>query len=324
MIYAVCGGGGMLGSAMVGHLLSQGHQVRASDVKPMGEWWQVHPEAENLVRDLQYETDCHEAITGTERVIAYAEKMGGIGYIEHNRAECITSSALIHANLLKAARLEDIDRYFFSSSACVYRQDKQNDPNVTALKESDAFPWDPEPGYGEAKANAEQMCRYAREDWDVPTRIGRYHNIGGPPLSWNDGKEKSPAAMCRKVAEAKLSGRHVIDIWGDGEQTRSYCWLGDCIDGTLRLMESDFTGPVNIGTSEVVTINQLVSVVEEIAGIECDRYYDETKPQGVRGRSSDNTLCREVLGGWEPSTPLREWMPKLYEWIEAQVIKAAA
>lgn len=317
----VTGAGGMIGGHMVARLLNEGHEVRAVDIKPMREWWQVHPEAENLSeRDLCYETECREAVHGAEWVLDFACLMGGIRVITEQRMACALSVRST-ANMLIAAHDEGVERFYKSSSACVYASVHQTNPDVTALAEWMAYPMDSEAGYGEEKFYGERLCEYAREDWGLETRVGRYHNIAGPPLSWNDGKEKAPAAICRKVAEAKLSGKHVIDIWGDGEQTRSFCWIDDCVDGTLKLMASDYHRPVNIGSAELVTINELVTLVESIAGIQCDRTYDLDAPTGVRGRNSDNTMCRAVLG-WEPSTKLADWMPKLYEWIEEQVAKA--
>lgn len=323
MRVVVTGAGGMIGGHMVRRLLTEGHDVRAVDIKPTRDWWQVFPAAENLPeRDLCYETECRESTRNREWVFDFACAMGGIGFIESNRMDCALSIRST-TNMLIAAHADKVERFYKSSSACVYAAKHQTNPDVTALAEWMAYPMDAEAGYGEEKFYGERLCQYAREDWGLRTRVGRYHNIAGPPLSWNDGKEKAPAAICRKVAEAKHSGRHVIDVWGDGEQTRSFCWIDDCIEGTLRLMNSNHVEPLNIGSSELVSINGLVDLVESIAGIECERRYDLSAPQGVRGRNSDNNEIKRVLG-WEPSTPLAEWMPILYEWVEAQVLETAA
>jgi GDP-D-mannose 3', 5'-epimerase len=322
MLASVTGAGGMIGGHMVRRLLDDGYEVRAVDIKPMRDWWQVHPEAENLTRDVCYESECHETCRGADVVFDFACRMGGIGYIETNRADCALS-VMSTANMMRVACEEGVPRFFKSSSACVYAAEHQTSTDVESLAEWMAYPAAPEAGYGEEKLFGEQLARYMREDYGMETRVARYHNIAGPPLSWDDGKEKAPAAICRKVAEAKLSGRHIIDIWGDGEQTRSFCWIGDCIEGTVRLTFSDHVEPLNIGSDELVSINQLVTLVEMIAGVECERRYDLTAPQGVRGRNSDNTLINATLG-WEPTTRLDQWMPILYEWIEEQVSKRNA
>ena len=239
--------------------------------------------------------------------------MGGMGFIELNKALCMLS-VLINTHLLMAARKFGVERFFFSSSACVYNADKQRDPNVTALKEEDAYPALPEDGYGWEKLFSERMCRHFREDFGIETRVGRYHNVYGPHGTYDGGREKAPAAICRKVIEAKRSGSHEIEIWGGGEQTRSFMYIDDCLKGTQMLTESDFVEPINIGSNELVTINQLVDIVEEIAGVKLKRNYNLSAPKGVNGRNSDNTLIKKVFH-WEPNTRLRDGLEETYRWI---------
>jgi nucleoside-diphosphate-sugar epimerase len=313
----VTGAGGFIGGHLVARLFDAGHEVRAVDSKPISHWYQCFPEAENQVLNLQRLEVCREAVRGVAAVYNLAADMGGMGFIEHNKALCMLS-VLINTQLLRAALEEGVGRYFFASSACVYAQDKQRDSDITALKESDAYPAMPEDGYGWEKLFSERMCRHFAEDFGLTTRVARYHNVYGPEGTYEGGREKAPAAICRKVAQAKLSGSQEIEIWGDGEQTRSFTYIDDCVDGTLALMESDIAEPINIGSSELVTINQLVDVVEEIAGIKLRRRYDPSAPQGVRGRNSDNTMIRARLG-WEPSTPLRVGMEKTYRWIHGRL-----
>jgi nucleoside-diphosphate-sugar epimerase len=221
--------------------------------------------------------------------------------------------------MLVAARDTGVERYFYSSSACVYAADRQQAPEVTALKESDAYPADPEDGYGWEKLFGERMCRHFREDFGLETRVARYHNVYGPHGTWDGGREKAPAAICRKVARAKISGEHTIEIWGDGRQTRSFTFVDDCIEGTLRLAKSDITEPVNIGSAELVSIDELVTIVERIAGVELQRTYDVTAPQGVRGRNSDNELIQQLLS-WSPGTPLADGLRATYEWVHDQLV----
>jgi nucleoside-diphosphate-sugar epimerase len=247
-----------------------------------------------------------------------AADMGGMGFIETHKALCMLS-VLINTHMLMASREEDVERFFFSSSACVYAADRQTSPDVTALAEADAYPAMPEDGYGWEKLFSERMCRHFREDFGMATRVARYHNVYGPFGTYDGGREKAPAAICRKVAEAKLTGTHAIQIWGDGEQTRSFMYVDDCVHGTQLLAASDVVEPINVGSSELVTINQLVSIVEEIAGIEVERHYKLDAPQGVRGRNSDNTLILEQLG-WEPSITLRDGMERTYRWIYDQMV----
>ena len=318
----VCGGGGFIGGHLVRYLLDRGDDVRAVDIKPVEEWHQVHARAGNRALDLRDAAACREAIAGTDVVYNLACDMGGMGFIENNKALCMIS-VLINTHLLIAARDAGVERYFYSSSACVYNADKQLSPDVTPLKEEDAYPALPEDGYGWEKLFSERMCRHFREDFQVRTRIARYHNVYGPFGTWAGGREKAPAAICRKVVEAKRSGRHEIEIWGDGHQTRSFTWIDDCVDGTVRLLESEIVEPINIGSSELVTINQLVDIVEAIAGVRLERRYDVTAPKGVNGRNSDNTRIRALLG-WEPSTRLRHGLETTYRWIYDELMRSTA
>ena len=313
----VTGGGGFIGGHLVHDLIRRGKRVRAVDVKPLDDWYRVAPEAENLVVDLSERAACRQAVSGASRVYNLAADMGGMGFIENNKALCMLS-VLINTHMLMAAQDEGVERYFFSSSACVYAADRQTSPDVTALAEADAYPAMPEDGYGWEKLFSERMCRHFLEDFGLETRVARYHNVYGPFGTYDGGREKAPAAICRKVVQAKLSGSNAIEIWGDGEQTRSFMYVDDCVYGTQLLAESDVTEPINVGSSELVTINQLVSIVEEIAGVELERRYKLDAPQGVRGRNSDNAMIREIYG-WEPGIPLHEGLAKTYEWIYARV-----
>jgi GDP-D-mannose 3',5'-epimerase len=313
----VTGGGGFIGGRLVAELLEQGASVRAVDIKPFDDWHQLFEGVDNRRLDLRRADDCYGAVEGATDVYNLAADMGGMGFIENNKALCMLT-VLINTHLLQAARDAGVGRYFFASSACVYAEDKQLDAEVAPLAEGDAYPAMPEDGYGWEKLFSERMCRHFREDFGLGTRVGRYHNVYGPHGTWTGGREKAPAAICRKVAEAKLSGRDEIEIWGDGEQTRSFTWIDDCTDGTLRLMRSDVEEPLNIGSSELVSINTLVDLVESIAGVKLRRRYDTSAPRGVRGRNSDNTLIRERLG-WEPTTPLAEGLEATYRWIHDQV-----
>jgi len=313
------GAGGFIGGHLVADLLSQGHtRIRAVDIKPLEEWHQVFPQVENLQLDLSRLDACEQAAKGAATIYNLAADMGGMGFIENNKALCMLS-VLINTHLLMAAKDAGVERYFYSSSACVYNADKQRDPNVTALKEADAYPGMPEDGYGWEKLFSERMCRHFREDFGMVTRVARYHNVYGPNGTYDGGREKAPAAICRKVIEAKLSGKHEIEIWGDGHQTRSFMYITDCLYGTQAILKSDILEAINLGSSELVTINQLVDVVEEIAGIQLKRSYNLSAPKGVNGRNSDNTLIKELLG-WEPCTRLRDGMEKTYKWIYDEIV----
>ncbi|GHF57263.1 NAD-dependent epimerase/dehydratase family protein [Streptomyces thermodiastaticus] len=316
----VAGAGGFIGGHLVGTLLDQGLTVRAIDNKPRHAWHQLHEGAENVTADLSLLEHARAAVRGARQVYMLAADMGGMGYIENNKAACMLS-VLISTHMLKAAHEEGVERYFYSSSACVYAAGKQTDPDVTALREEDAYPAQAEDGYGWEKLFSERMCRHFTEDYGLVTRVARYHNVYGPHGTWTGGREKAPAAVCRKVAEAALSGDHRIEIWGDGRQTRSFMYIDDCLHGTRMIMDGDSGVPVNLGSSELVSINQLVDLVEQIAGIRCERHYRLDAPQGVRGRNSDNTLIRELYG-WEPSIPLIDGLERTYAWVYDQVKRA--
>ena len=313
----VAGAGGFIGGQLVRDLERQGVQVRAVDIKGLNSWYHLSPTAENIVADLKERESCLACTKDAGEVYCLAADMGGMGFIEHNRALCMIS-VLINTNLLLASRDRKVKRYFYSSSACVYPDYRQKHSNVEALKESEAYPAMPEDGYGWEKLFSERMCRHFREDFGLETRIARYHNVYGPFGAWDGGREKAPAAISRKVALAVITGKHQIDIWGDGEQTRSFTFIDDCLFGSQRLMRSDFIDPLNVGSAEVVTINRLVDIVEEIAGVKMERTYNLAAPKGVRGRNSDNTLINQVLG-WSPSVSLHDGMEKTYHWIFDQV-----
>ena len=320
MKIVVCGAGGFIGGHLIAALRRAGQSdLRAVDKKPLGEWYQRFNDVENVSLNLERLRDCEQAVSGSDVVYNLAADMGGMGFIELNKALCMLS-VLINTHLLIAARKFGVERFFFSSSACVYNADKQRDPNVTALKEEDAYPALPEDGYGWEKLFSERMCRHFREDFGVQTRIGRYHNVYGPHGTYAGGREKAPAAICRKVIEAKLKGHREIEIWGTGEQTRSFMYIEDCLKGTQMLTSSDFVEPINIGSNELVSINQLVDLVEEIAGVTLKRRYNSGAPKGVNGRNSDNSLIKEIFG-WEPGTRLRDGLEETYRWIHDDLIK---
>lgn len=315
----VCGAGGFIGGHLIADLRRQGYtNLRAVDIKPQTEWYQRFADVENLVMDLKGKENCYQALQGARRVYNLAADMGGIGFIENNRALCMLS-VLINTHLLMAARYIGMERFFYASSACVYNADKQKSPEVVPLKEEDAYPAMPEDGYGWEKLFSERMCRHFREDFGLQTRVARFHNVYGSYGTYDGGREKAPAAMCRKVIQAKLSGKHEIDVWGDGTRTRSFMYIDDCLKGIQMIMNSDILEPINLGSNELVTINQLVDIVEDIAGIKVVRQYDLSAPQGVNGRNSDNTKIKQYLG-WEPSVPLRVGMAKTYAWIYDQLV----
>jgi GDP-D-mannose 3', 5'-epimerase len=319
----VCGAGGFIGGHLVKSLLENGVDViRAVDVKPLSEWYQVTEGVENLSLDLKDQASCHVAAKGTSLVYQLAADMGGMGFIENNKALCMLS-VLTNTHMLIAAKDAGVKRFFYSSSACVYNGEKQTNPDVVALKESDAYPALPEDGYGWEKLFSERMCRHFEEDFGMVARVARYHNVYGPHGTWNGGREKAPAAICRKVIEAKRSGKHEIEIWGNGHQTRSFMYIDDCVLGTQRIMASEIDEPINLGSSELVTINQLVDIVEDIAGVKLERKYNLTAPKGVNGRNSDNTLILDRLS-WEPSTRLRDGMETTYRWIEGEIERGAS
>ena len=313
----VTGGGGFIGGHLVAELLREGHEVRAVDCKPLDEWHQVFDEADNQVLDVSLLDACETACAGVGEVYNLAADMGGMGFIEGNKALCMLSS-LISTHMLLAARDAGVERLFYSSSACVYAAEKQQSPEVQALAEADAYPAMPEDGYGWEKLFSERMCRHFMEDFGLETRVARYHNVYGPEGTWTGGREKAPAAICRKVAEAIQTGSGKIEIWGDGQQTRSFMYADDCVKGTLMIARGPRVEPINLGSSELVTINQLVDIVSSIAGVELERSHKLDAPQGVRGRNSDNTLILETYD-WEPSISLREGLEKTYAWIAEQV-----
>jgi GDP-D-mannose 3', 5'-epimerase len=322
----VAGAGGFIGGHLVADLLRRGHtNVRAVDVKPLEEWYQIFAEVDNVRADLQDRDVCFHACREAVEAYNLAADMGGMGFIENNKALCMLS-VLINTHLLLAAREMGVKRYFYASSACVYNADKQKSPDVVPLKEEDAYPAMPEDGYGWEKLFSERMCRHFREDFGLATRCARFHNVYGPHGTWDGGREKAPAAVCRKVIQAKLSGRHEIEIWGDGNQTRSFTYIDDCLDGIDRIMHSRIEEPLNLGSSELVTINGLVDLVEDIAGVKLARKYNLGAPKGVNGRNSDNTRIKQLLG-WEPGTRLRDGLEKTYAWIHDEYVarsKAAA
>ncbi|MCW5890277.1 MAG: NAD-dependent epimerase/dehydratase family protein [bacterium] len=317
-LVVVTGGGGFIGGHVVASLRAQGHtRIRAVDVKPLDAWHQAFPDVENLRLDLREKPACDRAAAGARLVFHFAADMGGMGFIETHKADCMLS-VRIDTHMLLAARDCRVERLFYASSACVYAADKQRSAEVLPLRESDAYPAEPEDGYGWQKLFSERLCRHFAEDFGLATRIARYHNVYGPHGAWDGGREKAPAAICRKVVAALMRGERTIEIWGDGEQTRTFLYVDDCVAGTQALMASDVTEPLNVGSGELVSINQLVDVVEEIAGARLERRYRPEAPQGVRGRSSDNTLIREKLG-WTPSITLRDGMRKTYRWIHDEI-----
>jgi len=313
-IAVVAGGGGFIGGHLVAALRRQGYgRIRSVDIKPFEEWHQRFEEVENLSLDLSLRENCARAAQGARQIFNLAANMGGMGFIESHKALCMLS-VLINTHMLQAAQECGVERYFYSSSACVYNGDKQRDPDSPALKEEDAYPALSEDGYGWEKLFSERLCRHFREDFGLRTRVARFHNVYGPYGTWDGGREKAPAAICRKIIEAKLSGRLEIEIWGAGNQTRSFMYVDDCVQGVRMIMDSEILEPINLGSSELVSINQLVDLVEEIAGVKVKRTYNLAAPRGVNGRNSDNTLIQRYLN-WEPSIRLRDGLEKNYAWI---------
>ncbi len=317
----VTGAGGFIGGHLVAKLIADGHRVRAVDSKPTRDWFQLQAAAENVQLDLRRREACLEAARDAQHVYHLASDMGGMGFVESNRARCMLS-VLIDTHMLEAARAVGCERFFYASTACVYQQAKQADPVNPGLRESDVYPAMPEDGYGWQKLFSERLCRHFREDFGLATRIARYHSVYGELGTYGGGREKAPAAICRKVAEAVMSGRHEIEIWGDGKQSRSFMYIDDCVHGTGSIMASECAEPLNLGSDELVTIDQLVDVIEAVAGVRLARRYDLAAPQGVRGRCSDNTLIRETLG-WAPSTTLGTGIARTYRWIYDQVAAGA-
>jgi GDP-D-mannose 3',5'-epimerase len=319
-LVVIAGAGGFIGGHLVADFRRRGYtRLRAVDIKPFDEWYQRFADVENLSLDLSEKAACERTCEGASHVYNLAADMGGMGFIELNKALCMLT-VLINTHMLMAARQAGAQRYFFSSSACVYAAEKQTNAAVTPLREDDAYPAMPEDGYGWEKLFSERMCRHFSEDFGLETRVARYHNVYGPYGTYDGGREKAPAAVCRKVIQALLSGSGDIEIWGDGEQTRSFTYIDDCVTGTLRLMHSDVAEPLNIGSAQLVTINQLVDIVERIAGVQLKRRYKLDAPKGVRGRNSDNTLINERLG-WTPSVRLEDGMQRTYEWIYGEMTR---
>lgn len=313
----IAGGGGFIGGHLAKSLVSRGYIVRVVDVKPLEEWYQINDGAENIVANLEEKDACFSATEGCDEVYNLACNMGGMGFIENNKALCMLS-ILINTHLLMAAKKYKIKKYLYSSSACVYAADKQTETEITALKESDAYPAMPEDGYGWEKLFSERMCKHFEEDFGMNIRVVRFHNVYGPEGTWRGGREKAPAALCRKIIEAKKTGKLEIEVWGDGKQTRSFMYIDDCITGLDKLMESNFSDPINLGRSEMVSINQLIDIISEIADVKVERMHDLNAPQGVRGRNSDNTLILDKLN-WEPEVDLKTGLAATYKWIEEQI-----
>jgi nucleoside-diphosphate-sugar epimerase len=318
-LVVVTGAGGFIGGHLVADLRRRGFEhIRAIDAKPLSEWFQSFGDVECRQLDLAGLDACREAAEGAAYVFNLAADMGGMGFIEANKALCMLS-VLINTHLLMACREAGAERFFYASSACIYPIDRQETTDVAALKERDAYPALPEDGYGWEKLFSERMCLHFSEDFGLKARVARYHNVYGPNGTYEGGREKAPAAICRKVAQAKLSGTNEIEIWGDGQQRRSFMYIDDCLRGTELLMWSDVQEPLNIGSAELVSIDELVDLVEHIAGVKLNRRYKLDAPQGVRGRNSDNTLIRERLG-WEPSISLREGLEETYRWVHDQIV----
>lgn len=316
----IAGAGGFIGGHLIKRLLRQRDcQIRAIDIKPLSEWYQIFDDVENLSWDLKEKKNCFEAAMGCDEIYNLAADMGGMGFIELHKTDCMLS-VLINTHLLMAAHANKVKKYFYSSSACVYAADKQTSTDVVALKEEDAYPAMPEDGYGWEKLFSERMCRHFMEDTGLNVRIARFHNVYGPFGTYTGGREKAPAAICRKVIESIKSKNNTIKIWGDGEQTRSFMYIDDCIDGILKLVNSNIAIPINLGRNDLISINQLVDIVENIAGVKLYREYDLSAPKGVRGRNSDNTLIKKLLN-WEPSISMETGMVKTYDWIKSEMEK---
>ena len=320
----IVGAGGFIGGHLVKKILDNGNSVVATDIKPKEYWFQDFDTVENYyATDMKDISNCRKVTQDVDYVFNMACNMGGMGFIENNKAECM-QSVLINTNLLIACNENKVRRYFFSSSACAYNKDKQQDVFIEGLKEEDAYPANPEDGYGWEKLFSERMCRHFQEDYGLEVRIARYHNIYGPYGTYDGGREKAPAALCRKVIEAKKNSNDIIDVWGDGEQTRTFLYVDECVEGTLRLFESDYSEPVNIGSDEQVSINQMIAMIEEISGgSKFKKNYQLDKPKGVRGRSSNNDLVKKVLN-WSYQMSLKDGLSKTYKWIESQMNKSGS
>ena len=318
--FLISGAGGFIGGHLVKSLMNEGHQVVCADVKPLHLWFQLFEENKNYSLDLKEYENCLMVSKGVDYIYNMACNMGGMGFIENNKAECM-QSVLINTNLLIACKEDKVEKYFFSSSACAYNKTKQQDVFIDGLKETDAYPADPEDGYGWEKLFSERMCRHFMEDYGIQVRIARYHNIYGPYGTYDGGREKAPAALCRKIIQSKMNNENKIQVWGDGKQTRTFLYVDDCVEGTLRLFESDHSEPVNIGSDEQVSINQMIEIIEEISNTKkLELEYQLDKPKGVRGRSSNNDLVKKVLN-WSFQIKLKDGLKRTYEWINSEIKK---
>ena len=315
--YLICGAGGFIGGHVTKELLSLGHEITCVDIKPLDLWFQCHNDAKNVSLDLKLLNNCEKITLGQDYVINMACNMGGIGFNEWNKAECMIS-VLINTHLLMACAKNKVKKYFFSSSACAYNKDLQQKGFIDGLKESDAYPANPEDGYGWEKLFSERMCRHFFEDFGIDTKVARYHNIFGPQGTYDGGREKSPAALCRKIALAKINRTNDIEVWGDGNQTRSYLFIEDCVEATLKFFDSKFQGPINIGSEEQVSINQMIEIIENIANYKVNKIYNTDMPVGVKGRSSNNQKIIEELN-WRPNYTLTQGLEKTYHWIEDMI-----
>jgi len=315
----IAGGGGFIGGHLIKRLLHGNNDIRSVDIKPINEWYQKFDNIENLELDLEDKKNCEKAVEGCDYVFNLACNMGGMGFIEKNKALCMLS-VLVNTHLLMACKKFKVKRYFFSSSACAYNTSLQKNTSIKGLKETDAYPAMPEDGYGWEKLFSERMCRHFTEDYKIDTKVARFHNIYGPNGTYEGGREKAPAAICRKVAIAKQNKENEIEVWGDGKQTRSFLYIDDCIDAVLKLFDSDINEPINIGSEEQVSINEMIDMVEDISNYKVKRNYLLDKPKGVRGRSSDNSLIEQKLQ-WKPKFSLKEGLKENYNWINEQIKK---
>ena len=317
MKYLICGAGGFIGGHLVKSLIDEGHELVCADIKPLENWFQIFEDNQNFSLDLKSYDNCLKVTKNVDYIYNMACNMGGMGFIENNKAECMLS-VLINTNLLRACLINKVEKYFFSSSACVYNAKKQKKIFIDGLKEGDAYPAEPEDGYGWEKLFSERMCRHFTEDFNLQTRVARYHNVYGPLGTYDGGREKAPAALSRKIVLAKINNEKEIEVWGDGEQTRSFMYIDDCLAGTKKIFNSNLTDVYNLGSSEQVSINQLIDIIEKIADYKVNRKYLLDKPKGVRGRSSDNNKIKLDLG-WEPSIKLLDGLTKTYQWIDEQI-----
>ena len=315
----VTGAGGFIGGHITKELLKRGHVVRCVDIKPLSEWYQTFDNCENFEMDMTIKENCFQMVDGMNDVINMACNMGGMGFIENNKALCMLS-VLVNTHMLMACKDNNVERYFFSSSACAYNTELQKNSDIKGLREIDAYPAMPEDGYGWEKLFSERMCRHFLEDYGLDVKVARYHNIYGPNGTFDGGREKAPAALCRKTIECKLNDVDTIDVWGDGKQTRSFLFIDDCVEATLKLFDSEFHGPINIGSEEQVSINQMLDKIEKISNVKLKRNYQLDKPKGVNGRNSDNTLIRKILG-WDSKISLYEGLEKTYNWIDNEIKK---